>query len=230
MRITINIGAKLGFIIFRDGITTIQGVVRAGAGGAPRAGTAASEIHPRSKDMTVPSMSNTTTTEMSSKGPETPEPTVPNGNGNGHVTIEGFGALHHEDFGQLHNKEDAQVQQHHEENASHSEACPGTNNIGQDQPYQSRSRRGSISSLPSSSLEFTNDLASTSHSGVTEEMVRWCEKLPLETLVLVEGVVTRPVDNSDGKVKVVTSVEVGEVEVEITKVSLFEHDTYKVDV
>lgn len=94
-------------------------------------------------------------------------------------------------------------------------AAKNTNN-GQIPPLGKR--RGSISSLPSSSAEFTNTLAATSASGVTEEMVRWSEKLPLETLVLCEGTVRRPEEDSGGKVKEIKSVEVGTVEIEIHRV------------
>jgi aspartyl/asparaginyl-tRNA synthetase len=56
------------------------------------------------------------------------------------------------------------------------------------------------------------------HQGVTEEMVRWAEKLPLETLVLVEGRVQSPQADSHGEHNAVRSANVHGAEVEVTRV------------
>lgn len=147
---------------------------------------------------------------------------------------ENAGPANQEDFG-LQENPNAQTQQKKEEKTGppgppevQDENAAAKSNNPND-PYSSSSsssppkprRRGSISSLPSSTHAFTNLLTSTSSSGVTEEMVRWCEKLPLETLVYCEGIVRRPEDDSGGKVKEVKSVEVGGVEIEIQRVSSF---------
>lgn len=54
--------------------------------------------------------------------------------------------------------------------------------------------------------------------GVTEEMVRWAEKLPLETLVLVEGRVQSPQEDSHGEQQAVRSANVHGAEIEVTRV------------
>jgi len=59
------------------------------------------------------------------------------------------------------------------------------------------------------------------HQGVTEEMVRWAEKLPLETLVLVEGRVQTPQEDSHGEQNAVRSANVHGAEVEVTRVCHF---------
>lgn len=56
------------------------------------------------------------------------------------------------------------------------------------------------------------------HHGVTEEMVRWAEKLPLETLVLVEGRVQTPQEDSHGEQNTVRSANVHGAEIEVTRV------------
>lgn len=54
--------------------------------------------------------------------------------------------------------------------------------------------------------------------GVCEDMVRWVEKLPLETLVLVEGRVQSPVEDSQGEQNVVRSGNVHNAEIEVYRV------------
>jgi aspartyl/asparaginyl-tRNA synthetase len=56
--------------------------------------------------------------------------------------------------------------------------------------------------------------------GVTEEMVRWAKKLPLETLVLVEGRVQSPQEDSRGEQHAVRSANVHGAEIEVTRVCL----------
>lgn len=54
--------------------------------------------------------------------------------------------------------------------------------------------------------------------GVCEEMVRWAERLPLETLVLVEGRVMSPVEDSHGEQRHVRSGNVHGAEIEVFRV------------
>ncbi|KAF8315422.1 aspartyl-tRNA synthetase, cytoplasmic [Clavulina sp. PMI_390] len=55
-------------------------------------------------------------------------------------------------------------------------------------------------------------------SGVDEQMVRWAEKLPLETLVLVEGRVQSPREDSGGEQAVVRSANVHGAEIEVYRI------------
>jgi aspartyl/asparaginyl-tRNA synthetase len=126
-----NPGSKLAFVLFRDGLQIIQGVIRAGADSRP--------------------------TSIAS----TPLPRSPVRSPNNSVTRVASGAALNDEI---------------------------------------------------------EEISVLDHQGVTEEMVRWAEKLPLETLVLVEGRVQSPQEDSQGEQNTVRSANVHGAEIEVTRV------------
>lgn len=63
--------------------------------------------------------------------------------------------------------------------------------------------------------------------GVTVEMVRWAEKLPLETLVLVEGRVQSPASDSGGEHEQVKSANVHGAEIEVIRLLVLSQVTHR---
>lgn len=88
---------------------------------------------------------------------------------------------------------------------------------GSSTPVQISQRPGIIGFMTQAELGY---IVRDEDEGVSENMVRWAEKLPLETLVLVEGRVQSPQADSGGEHDVVRSGNVHNAEIEVFRVSV----------